>query len=286
MKLLLPALLCAAALAHSDEVAEKGRAVLEANKSAVITLQTIVEVSFGGQSRESEGEATGTIIQDDGLTIMSLTALDPTTMYENMGQQGGNVVSKVSAVTMLLADGTEVPAKVILRDKDLDIAFVRPIEKPASPMPFVDMRNAGKPQLLEQIVVLMQLGQVGRREYAVMVDRVESILTKPRTLYVSADYRSRSFISSPGFTLDNQFVGLGVMRSIRTRNVSGMGASALLVFVSGEDIQESISQVPAWGEQIPEDAAVSEAPEEPEAPAEDSGEESAEPAEPAAEAAE
>ncbi|MCC6143656.1 MAG: trypsin-like peptidase domain-containing protein, partial [Candidatus Hydrogenedentes bacterium] len=240
---------------EADEVAEKGRAVLEANKAAVITLQTIVEVSFGGQSRESEGEATGTIIQDDGLTIMSLTALDPTTMYENMGQQGGNVVSKVSSVTMLMGDGSEVPAKVILRDKDLDIAFVRPLNKPEAPLPFIDISNAGQPQLLDQIVVLMQLGQVGRREHAVMVDRIESILAKPRTLYVSADYRSRSFISSPGFTLDNQFVGLGVMRSIRTRNVSGMGSSALLVFVSGADIQETLAQVPAWPAPTPEEAA-------------------------------
>ncbi len=41
----------------------------------------------------------------------------------------------------MLADGTEVPAKVILRDKDLDMAFVRPIEKPETPFAFVNIEN-------------------------------------------------------------------------------------------------------------------------------------------------
>src|SRR2546422_4160959 len=38
-------------------------------------------------------------------------------------------------------DGTEIPAEIVLRDRDLDLAFIRPKTKPANPMPAVDLRS-------------------------------------------------------------------------------------------------------------------------------------------------
>ena len=46
---------------------------------------------------------------------------------------------------ILLDDGTEVPAEIVLRDKDLDLAFIRPKAKPASPMTSVDLTKSGPP---------------------------------------------------------------------------------------------------------------------------------------------
>lgn len=242
------ALLSSAASAQADEVAQKGRDVLDRYKDAVITVQAVVSVSFGGSQRESEGEATGTVVAPDGLTIMSLTALDPTTMYDGMGPGGGDVVSKISSLRMLMPDNVEHVAEVVLRDRELDLAFVRPVERQDAPFVHVDITQDAAPELLDHIAVLMQLGRVGRRAHAVMIERVESIIDRPRTMYVGPEHRARAFMSSPAFTLDGAFVGLGVMRSIRGRAIGGMGDSVLLVFVSARDIALGIEQVPDWGQ--------------------------------------
>ena len=37
-----------------------------------------------------------------------------------------------------LADGTELPAKVVIKDKDLNLALVAPVAKPAQPLVALD----------------------------------------------------------------------------------------------------------------------------------------------------
>ena len=39
--------------------------------------------------------------------------------------------TEVNDIKILLEDGAEVPAEIVLRDKDLDLAFIRPKAKPA-----------------------------------------------------------------------------------------------------------------------------------------------------------
>src|SRR5262245_38578101 len=124
----------AAYCARADEAAEKGRAILEAHKSAVVTLEIVLnqKVSFGGGSsrnNEQKLEATGTGISADGLTIMSLSETDPSSVMEMMMAASGRgndvkMETEIRDIKIMLEDGSEVPAEVILRDKDLDMAFV------------------------------------------------------------------------------------------------------------------------------------------------------------------
>ncbi|MGH9381662.1 MAG: hypothetical protein ACRD2Z_13760 [Thermoanaerobaculia bacterium] len=62
---------------------------------------------------------------------------------------------------MRLGDAKEVPAIIVLRDQDLDLAFIRPAEAPETALPALDLSNAGEPLLLETQVVLSRLGRAG-----------------------------------------------------------------------------------------------------------------------------
>ena len=232
--------------AMADETAEKGRAVLASYKDTVITVRTVLSLSLGGTPEERTNEANGTIIGEDGLTVLSLTSVDPSGLMTKMGDGSREVVSKISSMKMILADGAELDAEIVLRDVDLDLAFVRPLTKSGAPMAHVDLTNSGKAQVLDELVILAQLGQVARRAHSVLVERVETVVDKPRTFYILGEHRARAIVCSPAFTLDGAFVGIGVFRSISTEASGGMGDNVLVVLVSADDIREAAGQVPAW----------------------------------------
>ena len=231
--------------AQADDIAEQGRTIFEANKASVITLRAVVSISSGGNERESEHEANATVIDPSGVAVLSLTVIDPTALYESFREGPSEMTSKVVSLAMIFEDGTEVPGEVVLRDKDLDLAFVRPTQPLDEPVQSVDIANPGEPQLLEQLVILLQLGKVARRAHSVMIERVETIIDKPRTFYTIGDDRARAIVCSPAFTLDGKFVGIGVMRSIKGSGRGDMGDNILVVIVPASDIQEGMAQVPA-----------------------------------------
>jgi len=248
------AILCAAAVAacvepaFADATGEKGRALLEANKAAVVTVVATLSISYGGNDRESETWANATVIDPTGLCVLSLTPLDPSAQYKRLEDGAPEMTTKVKGLKMLLPDEAEIPAEVVLRDTELDLAFVRPTEKPEAPMAHVDLSDPGTPQLLEEIAVVGQLGKVARRAHAVMIDRIECVLDKPRTFYVVGEHRARHVLCSPAFTLDGKFVGIGVFRTIRSKTQRGLGGDTLVVIVPAEDIKEGMGQVPPFEE--------------------------------------
>ena len=87
----------------------------------------------GGRSmppQEQKLEALGTIIAEDGLTVLSLSRVDPTaTLLSSIRTPGGSVNVNYTEVLLLMQDGTEVPAKLLLKDTDLDLAYVLPIKE-------------------------------------------------------------------------------------------------------------------------------------------------------------
>lgn len=261
--LALAALLCASAInATADDVAEQGRALLEKHKDAVVTVEIVTSISWGGDKDESESWSNGLIINPAGLTVLSLSAVDPLALYAAMGEPIEEATSQVVSLK-LLAGNKEIPCEVVVRDRDLDLAMVRPLAPPESPLPYVDIANAGDPKILDQVLVLAQLGEVARRAHTAMVDRIETIVERPRKYYVLGPHRANTVISAPVFTLDGGFVGMGVMRAIRTSSSRGMGDNVLVIIVSAKDIQSMAAHVPEKGEGAPPGKHA-----EPEAPAE------------------
>src|SRR5712691_1683485 len=113
---------------RGDELAEKGKAIFKKNQHAVVTVELVLKNKFsmsgaGGQSNESRQDATGTVVDASGLTVMSLSATDPAQLLQNMMAGGSDEESRfkmeteLSDVKILLEDGSEIPAEVILRDR-------------------------------------------------------------------------------------------------------------------------------------------------------------------------
>ena len=250
---LLPAL-----FTHGDEAAVAGREILKNNQAAVVTVQMVVKMSssVGGgntQERESKEEATGTIIRPDGLTVLSLSSTDPSSIFKTMSG-GGNADFKMdtqlSDVKLLLHDNTEIPAEVVIRDVELDLAFLRPLTKPAAPLAFVDMQaNQGTVQLLDRVVTLNRLGRVANRVFSASFEYIDAVVEKPRTYYIPGNDPTSTSQGSPVFSLDGKVVGIFVLRAISAdAGAGGRGNNVIPIILPAADIAEGLSQIPPQAE--------------------------------------
>lgn len=274
---LVAALLATVALA--SEETEKGRAVAEKYRNTAVTVQLTVkmQMSFGGmggEEQETKSEVTGTVISPDGLTVLSLSETDPMGIMGSMF--GGmmdemDVNSRVTDAKILKEDGTEIPARIVLRDNDLDLAFVRPLEKPAEALPYVDLQSAGTAQILDVVVTLGRMGKVANRASATDFVGIRALVSRPRTYYViSMD--ATTMLGSPVFNLDGQILGVIVLRTIKGSSTDAMSGMAALfsgggmmenmtpIILPASDILEVSAQAPGFGEAVVEEEPPAEEP--------------------------
>lgn len=204
------------------QVEVDARKVADTYKDAVVTVDLVIEMSmtYEGQTdkRELKHSTTATIIDPEGLAVASLTQVSPDSSRDESADSGSRYDLK--DVKIRTADGTEIPADVVLRDRDLDLAFIRPKVKPAQPLAYLDLKNASSPQILDQVVILSRLGQLANRATSARLERVESVVTKPRTFYV-VNGTFHQELGVPVFTLDSKCVGLLVVRMNTSGRDSG-----------------------------------------------------------------
>jgi S1-C subfamily serine protease len=259
--------LCFALLTQADEVSDKGREIFKKHQRSVVTVQVVQKISLssGGNAaepRETKQDITGTLMDASGLTVLALSAADPTETLRRMYDPSRvKVESEITDVRILLDDGTEIPSEIVLRDKDLDLAFIRPKSKPEAPMAAVDFAKSSPAQVLDTVVTLNRLGRAAGRAYSASVERISAIVQKPRTFYIPDSTMTATALGSPAFALDGQIVGIIVMRTIPA---SGAGIntfrsdSAASIILPAEDILKAAKQAP----EAKADAPKTEAPKE------------------------
>jgi hypothetical protein len=236
---------------RADELSEKGREIFKKHQHAVVTVQEVLKMSAAGGSRanETKQDLTGTVLDPSGLTVLALSACDPSEMYQRMlgaDSSRGRVETEITDVKILLDDGTEVPAEIVLRDKDLDLAFIRPKTKPASPMAAVDLSKSAPVQLLDQVITLNRLNSAAGRAYAASVERVSAVIQKPRTFYIPDSNMTSTTLGSPAFALDGNLVGVMVMRAVSSKGSMSRSYrdNMTTIILPAEDIAKAAKQAP------------------------------------------
>ena len=245
------ALTGASAPVRADELAEKGRAIFKQHQHAVVTVQAVIKVSAPGAARSNENrqDLTGTVVDPSGLTVLALSACDPTEMYQRMMSEEAakyKLDIEVTDLKILLDDGTEIPSEIVLRDKDMDLAFIRPKTKPASPMAAVDMAKSAPAQVLDQVITLNRLNSAAGRAYAASVERISAVIQKPRTFYIPDSSMTSTTLGSPAFAMDGNIVGVFVMRAISSKSGGSRNYrdSMTTIILPAEDILKAAKQAP------------------------------------------
>lgn len=238
---------------RADEIADTGRDILKKYQHTVVTVEVVQKMSYtapgqSSQSTESKTSTTGTVVDPTGLTVLSLSTCDPAEYYRRtMGERFDRYKfeTEVSDVKILLEDGTELPAEIVLRDKDLDLAFIRPKTKPATPMAAIDLSKSAPAQLLDQVITLNRLGRAAGRTYAASLGRVCAVVQKPRTFYVPEVSPIATSLGSPAFSLNGNIIGVLVLRTVSSSGSESSHESlSVSIILPAADVLKGAAQAP------------------------------------------
>jgi S1-C subfamily serine protease len=263
LNMMVIAMFAVATTALADDIADKGRDIFTKNEHAVVTVQVVLKATYSGGGRsgeptESKNDVTGTVIDPSGLAVLALSACDPADLYHRISEDY-KIETEVNDIKILLDDGTEMPAEIVLRDKDLDLAFIRPKTKPASPMTFVDFSKSSPAGMLEQVVALNRLNRAAGRGYSASIERISSVIEKPRTFYIPDATMSTTSLGSPAFLMNGNVLGLFVMRAVNSGGSRNPRDSMTTIIIPAEEILKGSKQAPeAKGESDKTSAAKTE----------------------------
>jgi len=238
MKHLIPCLLAAACLlpaaarAATDDTAA-AKKICDQYKEAVIWISGVAKISISsGDSRnpmnipdrEQKFEAVGTIIDPSGMVVTALSNIDPAKIANGreVNTPQGKVTIEASSilkeVKIIMADGTEIPADVVMKDADLDLAFLRPKAnaKEAKGVTYtaISLKDAGTADLADQVISLSRADEVLNRQPQVSRGQIITVTKKPRQ-FLRINNATQG---APSFTMDGKLLGIAVNRATKQSN--------------------------------------------------------------------
>ena len=262
LTLLLAAVLTAgSSWAASGELQTSARKLVAAHQDAVVWLSVIakttistegdapaqVKSALGAMDKEAKSEATGTIIDASGLIVTALASIDKSSVVDGktietqMGTVKLKATSEIKEIKVIMPDGTEIPADLVLKDADLGLGFVRvrADSKEAKGVTFkaIDLKDAAQGALLDDCVALGRLNENMNREGSVVTTEISGITTKPRTFYrVLTDS-----VGCPVYLASGKLLGLTTARK-QADNTGGTDVSMAPVVLPAADIAKLAEQ--------------------------------------------
>jgi len=188
----------------------------------------------------------GTIVDPSGLVVVSHSQMDPS---EELSQRQINTRSgpvsldasvSLKEVRVTLADGTEIPAEQVMKDRHLDLSFLRSDlsskEAEGVELHSIDLKDHAQVQISDEVITLSRTPELLSRVPSVAIGQVTSIVKRPRTfIRVSGDV-----LGCPTFTVDGKVVGISVRRSMKDKG-------AVSVLLPAEDVLEIAEQARTAG---------------------------------------
>ena len=254
-------LVAACAVSMSAQTADDraaARDVIAKRGDAVITILGTLKarMSQAGRDRPAPDQAvqaSATVLDGTGLTVVALSTVDPGGILAKNPAFAATKMSletELTDVKMRLADGTEIPAKVVLRDSDLDLLFLRPATAPDKPMPAVDSTSPAF-NTVDAIVVMHRMQEVAGWKPAASLGAIEVVIDRPRRFYILATSAAGGGLGASVFDLKGQFGGVVALRmssDAKHNALNGMNGGMLQtlgmvpVMVPAADIREIAKQ--------------------------------------------
>lgn len=221
------------ALATAEK--EAALAVLTQNQEALVQVEIILHLTIsmaGQQTRNQEQKfmIPGTTINAQGLTVISASGID----ISRQVPANIKVDSQILGAKIIQNDGTEISARVALKDEDLDLVFVVP-EKPGAAYAFVTLDRAAEAKPLDEILALGRMDMSANRTPLLQVGLLAGIIEKPRRYYVGPPVAP----GNPAFTTEGKCLGL----FLRRRGNGGVPTD--VVILPAADVLDAAAQVKA-----------------------------------------
>jgi S1-C subfamily serine protease len=211
----LPALPLAAQTAGPDLAK-----VLAERAPAVVTVQVVVQIKMSGEmgsaigeKQEFQTEASCVAIDPKGLVLCSNTLLGG---YMSIVQRamGGKVemTATPTQIKVFVADDPKpLEAKLLVRDSDLDLAWLQVTAPEGRTFAYVDLARSATPKVGDPFVAVRRLDKYFDRTPTVYEGKIGGTIKKPRTLYVPTSTVESAF-GLPALTPTGEVLGILVLQ--------------------------------------------------------------------------
>jgi S1-C subfamily serine protease len=206
--------------AASAADAAAGRTLVKRYADAIVSVELVVtlKMKVGDREmppREQKIEVNGTVISSSGLTLTSLAEVDPQTSFDASRAAGGGgrggaelVGVEFKEAKLRMADGKEVSARFVLKDADLDLAFMAPdVPADGAKPEFSSVVKLDEPAdgaLLGSYFYLSRASKALQRVPLVRTTEILGIVEKPRKFFLMTDVA----VGTPQFDASGKVLGI------------------------------------------------------------------------------
>ncbi|MBI5865313.1 MAG: trypsin-like peptidase domain-containing protein [Planctomycetes bacterium] len=202
--LMLAGMVLGSARASAGDEADYEKLVSE-KSPAVVTVKFVMKIKGAQGEAESEGETSGVMIEAEGIVLCSNSQLGGGPMV----RQG--VSATPTEIKVLIGDDTQgIDARLIARDSELDLSWLRSKEPGDKKFAHVDLAAKTTPRPGDRIYSLVRLGKFFDRAISVRESRLGGVAKKPRQLLIPSP--SLGDLGLPVFSASGEFVGLTVVQ--------------------------------------------------------------------------
>jgi len=193
--------------APADELGKKAEAVVKTNQASIVTVRVVLDIEFGGQSREHRISSRGVAVSDTGLIMTDIGAVNPNVNVRGPG--GRRIEPKVTPSDIKIIfekDEKEWDAFVAVKDTKRGLIFLqlknfKPADRNVKP---VDFSKSGKAEVGDRVVTVLRLAKGYDYAPCFNVGRIIGHVKKPRKgLLIDR----ASIPGLPVFTTDGKLVG-------------------------------------------------------------------------------
>jgi hypothetical protein len=212
---------CARALPESEATA--GRLLARRYVDAIVGVKgsVFMKITIGLRSippTERKIDVSATVISASGLTLTSLSAVDPRELFESMRGQLNTGADPLELgqtdfknLRLRMTDGTEIPAKIVWKDSEHDLVLLSPDGAAAGnrTFSFVDLNQAtDSASLLGDYFHLSRAGEAFKRVLMVRPCTVIGIVERPRRLLLVTTDMFPDALGCPIFDSEGRVLGI------------------------------------------------------------------------------
>lgn len=255
----------AAALAGTafaaEPVVDAGRKILNDYQDAVVNIKSSAKLTISANGpgemqnmpqQEVEMESIAVAIDPSGLFLTSLAPMDPSatmngqTVETPMGELTLKVSAEIKEIRLVLADGSEVLGDLVMKDPDLDVAFIRAradkVTEKKITFKTINLENSAKADILDTVLVLGRGGQNFNRRPLMDMKPISGVIPRPCTRYLV----DTALLGCPVFNADGKLLGLtATKKNVGQKLGSGKGDVASPVVLSVADFKDLAKQAAA-----------------------------------------
>lgn len=154
---------------------------------------------------ESEEEVQGVVIEESGLILTSNYLVGG--FPEAVKQMAGGNRKPQEIKVMIGGDQEGIPATLVARDSELDVAWVQITNPDKKKFAFVDIAKPAEGQLGDRILTVERLSKTNDHAHIINESRIRSMITKPRKLLVPGGEFGNS-LGMPVFNDKGEFLGV------------------------------------------------------------------------------